>query len=664
MSDANAAPTLHVLPTGGLAIAGRGAFVGRRRRGLGAGYGPARWLGAGLFGATVVALVVSVATGSAQAFGRYGIELVWSGTWAPASGQYGAGLLAIGTLLTTGLALLLVAPIGLGAAVAISELLPRQLAGLFSSAIELLAAVPSIVVGLWALLVLSPLFAAHVEPAFGSVPGLGWFFRGPYYGPSIMLASVVLAVMALPTMVALSRTALTAVPSEAREAALALGATRWQVVRKVVFASARSGLGAALTLAVGRALGEAIAVAMVIGNRPALPRSLAGPGSTLGSAIVNQFAEATSNLSSSAVVALGAVLLVLTVAVNAAGQLLRRSGRVAGARAGAGQPALPEAPLGRAGLAGRVGPSGPVGPAGLPAYYDRRAPMTATEATKRRRPAGATLARSERALSRRLVRAKLGGSLCWVALLAAAAPLVALVAYTVARGAGGLSFGFLVHPPLPVGLPGGGISSAIAGSARTVGVAVLIAAPVGLMTALFLYEYAGRLSGVLRFCADVMTGVPSIVIGIFAYTAIVRPMHGASLIAAGFALAVLMVPIMVRANEEAVKAVPVDLQEAAAALGARRWRVVRSVVLRQSLPGLVAGNLLAVARAVGETAPLLFTVAAPTMALTLLIYNDGTEAYPQAQQTAWSAALVLLGLVLVLSVAARAAAWALTRRAR
>lgn len=636
-SLAGAGPTLQVLPVGVPNV-----LAGRRPARLGAGYGPARWLGAGLFGAAVVGLVVSIATGSAEAFARYGLGFVWSGTWNPAAGDYAAGVLVVGTVVTTALAMLLVAPIGLGAAIAISELLPRKLAAVFSSAIELLAAVPSIVVGLWALLVLSPIFAAHVEPAFGSVPGLGWFFRGPYYGSSIMLASVVLTIMALPTMVALSRTAFTAVPAEAREAALALGATRWQVARKVVFASARSGVGAALTLAVGRALGEAIAVAMVIGNRPALPHSLAGPGSTLGSAIVNQFAEATSSLSSSAVIALGAVLLVLTVAVNIGGQLLRRSGRGAGARSGplpapvaalaAGQPVLPERTL--ATRAHGVG------------------------------VAGESLAEVRRRLQRRLVRGKLGESLCSVALIAAAAPLVALVVYTIAKGAGGLSLGFLVHAPVPVGVPGGGISTAIVGSARTVGLAILIAAPVGLLAALFLYERSGTLSGTLRFCADVLTGVPSIVIGIFAYTAIVRPMHGASVFAAGFALAVLMVPIMVRADEEAIRSVPVDLQEAAAALGAKRSRVVRSVVLRESLPGLVAGNLLAVSRAVGETAPLLFTLAAPTMALTLLIYDDGTQAFPQAQQTAWSAALVLLALVLILSVAARAVAWALTRRAR
>ena len=156
--------------------------------------------------------------------------------------------------------------------------------------------------------------------------------------------------------------------------------------------------------------------------------------------------------------------------------------------------------------------------------------------------------------------------------------------------------GLLVHPVTPPFVPGGGISTAIAGSAKTVGLALVMAAPVGLLCALFLYERAGRLAGTLRFSADVLSGVPSIVIGIFAYEVVVRPMHHASGLAASIALAILMLPIMVRADEEAIRSVPVDLQEAGAALGAPRWRVVRRVVLRGSLPGLVAGNLLALAQ--------------------------------------------------------------------
>src|ERR1039458_3720104 len=255
-----------VLPREGVAISGVRAALLRKRTRFGEhSYTAFRWGGAGLFAAVVVALLLSIAGSSSQAITHSGVGFLWSGTWNPAAGEYGAGILVVG---------------------------------------RLLAAVPSIVVGLWGLIVLTPIFANQVEPFLASMPLLGWLFRGEAYGPSILLASVVLAVMTLPTMVALSRTALAAVPVADREAALALGATRWQAVRKAVIPAARSGIQAAITLAVGRAMGESIAVAMVIGNRPALPTSLPAPGATLGSAIVNQFAEASPGLGTSSVIAL------------------------------------------------------------------------------------------------------------------------------------------------------------------------------------------------------------------------------------------------------------------------------------------------------------------------------------------------------------------------
>jgi len=601
----------------------------------GKGYGPARWLGAAVFAAAVAAVAISIATGSAQAFAHYGVGFVWSTTYSPGTGSYGAGLLVVGTIVTTGVAVVLAAPVGLGASIALSEVVPKKLAAVASTFVELLAAVPSIVVGLWALLVLTPLFRTRVEPFLHSVPLLGLLFGGPDYGPSIILASTVLAVMTLPTLVSLSRTAFRAVPLPDREAAFALGATRWQVIRKVIWPAARPGVAAAVTLAIGRALGEAIAVAMVIGNIPQLPHSLSGEGMTLGSAIVEQFGEAEPGLGTSSVIALGAVLLVLTVAVNIGGQALRRAGRAR----------LQAYPV-----------PGPPAATAAPAAPTTSVPVAPSRPAKRLPPGDG--------LPRRLLLGRLAAAACALCLLAAAAPLVALVAYTISRAAPALSFGLLTNPVVPAFVPGGGIGTAIAGSARVIALALAMAAPVGLLTALFLYERAGKLAAIIRFSADVLSGVPSILIGIFAFEVVVRPMHHASIVAAAIALAVLMLPVMVRANEEAIRSVSVSLQEAGAALGAPRWRVVRSVVLRGSLPGLVAGNLLALARCIGETAPLLFTLASPSFALTLLIFNDGTQPFPAEQQLAWAAALVLLGSVLLMSSLARFTAWSLTRRAR
>jgi len=282
---------------------------------------------------------------------------------------------------------------------------------------------------------------------------------------------------------------------------------------------------------------------------------------------------------------------------------------------------------------------------------------------------------ARRSLKRRRILGRGAIVLCVAAVAVSLAPLVALVAYTTSRGLHALSWTFLTHTPTPPGIPGGGISNAIVGSVIIVGIGTAIAVPVGTMCALFLVERRGRIAGALRFAADVLTGVPSIALGIFAYAVFVGPhILSYSGLVGSFALAVLMVPIVIRASESAMRAVPRDLWEAGLALGVRRSRVVRSVVLRGALPGLVTGNLLAVARAVGETAPLYVTVLGSTLlatnplqpmgALSLTIFSNGTQPYPAAQQIAWGTAFVLLALVLVLSVVSRVVSARLNRQAR
>jgi phosphate transport system permease protein len=296
-----------------------------------------RWGGATLFAAVAVALVVSLVWQSAPAFGHSGLSFLFSGTWEPAQGHYGAGIFIVDTLITTGMALIIAVPVGIATAVALSEFLPRPLAGPLSGCVDLLAAVPSIVVGLWGLLVLVPLFGQHVGPFMARIPLLGRLFGGPSLGTGIFLASIVLAVMILPTVVSLSRTALQGVSVADREAAIALGATRWQVVRRAVLPGARTGIEAAVTLAMGRALGEAIAVSLVIGGGVTLPHSLLSNGTTLGSAIVNSFSEAVGQ-PRSAVIGLVVVLFVFTLLANIGGQyiLRRRAGTTCGGPAAAG----------------------------------------------------------------------------------------------------------------------------------------------------------------------------------------------------------------------------------------------------------------------------------------------------------------------------------------
>jgi phosphate transport system permease protein len=304
-----------------------GALGKRRVEGGDPLYAVLRWSAAGIFVAVVVALVVSLVWQSAPGFHHAGFGFVFGTNWTPSKGSYGAGVFIVDTLLTTGIAMIVVIPVGIGTAAALAEFSARWISGPLSTAIDLLAAVPSIVVGLWGVIILTPVFERHVEPFFQKTPVLKSLSSGIAFGSGILLAALVLAIMSLPTMVALTRTAIRGVPVADREAALALGATRWQVVSKVVLPGARSGIQAAGTLAIGRALGEAIAVALVIGGGTNFPHSLLSQGTTLGSAVVSFFGEATG-LERSSVIGLVVVLLVITALVNIGGQwlLLRRPG--------------------------------------------------------------------------------------------------------------------------------------------------------------------------------------------------------------------------------------------------------------------------------------------------------------------------------------------------
>ena len=248
--------------------------------------------------------------------------------------------------------------------------------------------------------------------------------------------------------------------------------------------------------------------------------------------------------------------------------------------------------------------------------------------------------------------------------------LVLILGYLVAKGASSLDWSFFVKNPVPAGQTGGGVANAIIGTVIIVGLAALIGLPIGIGTGLYLAEYgSGRFGWTVRFVADVMNGTPSIVVGIFAWTWLVRPMGHFSALAGSVALAVLMVPMIARTTEEMVRLVPHSLREAALALGYPRWRTSLRIIARTALAGILTGCLVGVARIAGETAPLLFTalgnlnfdtsLAEPMQTLSLQIFTYATGPFEEWHRLAWAAALVLMALVLVLAIAAR---WALRSR--
>jgi phosphate transport system permease protein len=274
--------------------------------------------------ALVVAIAVAVFAAAWPAFAKLGLSIVTSSDWDVAAGRFGAAPALFGTLASSAVALIIATPLAIGVAIFLSEFSPTWLRQPVGFLVDLLAAIPSVVYGLWGIFVLIPLLREHVMPFLRDTLHLGAtpFFRGPAYGPSMLAAGVILAIMALPYISAVSREVLMAVPRSQREAALALGATRWEMIRDAVIPYARSGIIGGIMLGLGRALGETMAVTMVIGNRPEISASLLAPGYTMASLIANEFSEATNDLHLSALMAVGAILFIITLIVNAVARWL------------------------------------------------------------------------------------------------------------------------------------------------------------------------------------------------------------------------------------------------------------------------------------------------------------------------------------------------------
>jgi phosphate transport system permease protein len=267
-------------------------------------------------------LVVELYQGAKLAIGRYGIGFITNSTWDPVAETFGALPLIVGTLVSSAIALTIAVPLSLGVAIFLTEFAPRRLRQPIAFVIELLAAIPSVVYGLWGIFVLIPVLRSTVFPALRSSLGFLPVFQGPIYGNSMLAAGIILAIMVMPYVMSVSREVLQAVPASQREAALGLGATRWEAAWTAVVPYARSGIIGAVILGLGRALGETMAVTMLIGNRHDIAASLFAPGYTMAAIIANEFTEATTDIHLSALAYVALVLFVLTVVVNALARLL------------------------------------------------------------------------------------------------------------------------------------------------------------------------------------------------------------------------------------------------------------------------------------------------------------------------------------------------------
>jgi phosphate transport system permease protein len=558
-----------------------------------------------------VLLVVVLVWKSWLAMRTLGLGFLFGTTWDPVNepGHHIFGALPFiwGTVATAFLSMLIAVPLGIGTAAFLAEIASGWLRRSGAFLVEMLAAIPSVVYGFWGMAVLKPLLESWI----------------PGSGNSVFSASLVLSVMIVPYIIAVSFDVCQAVPRAQREGSLALGATRWQTIWSVVLPYARPGIIGGCFLALGRALGETMAVTMLIGNATEIHLSPFQPGNSIASQIANQYGESKNDvLYESVLIYLALVLLLVTAIVNTLARiLLWRMGRPRKKRSWFfwlpwSQKQEP------------ISVPAPVAPQERPAASHRSWWVD------------------------RLMTGLLG--LCLAATLG---PLFLILGYLLLQGIGSLSWDFFVKLPID-----GGMSNALVGSAQLVGLAALFAVPIGLLAAIYLAEYrSGFFGSTVRFTGELMIGVPSIVIGIFAATMIDNPLrlHG---LAGSFALGLMMIPIVLRASEEALKLVPRSLRNASYALGAAQWQTVVRVTVPAAITAIVTAIFLAIARIGGETAPLLLTAGFNnfwpkpfpkdyTPSLPMAVYEWSKD--PSMQQQAWAAAFVLMVLVVFLNFGIR-----------
>jgi phosphate transport system permease protein len=270
----------------------------------------------------LVLIVYELVSGSRLSWHSFGFKFFAANEWDPVNEHFGALPFVFGTLVSSLLALIIAVPLAVGVAVFTTEMCPKVLRGPLSFFVELLAAIPSVIYGLWAIFVLVPLLGQRVEPFLQKTLGWTTLFDGPPVGYSMLAAGIILAIMIIPIISSITREVLMVVPQHQREAVLALGATRWEMIRIGVLRNARAGIVGGIILGLGRALGETMAVTMVIGNNPQIVKSLFAPGYTMASVMANEFSEATGDIYVSSLIEIGLALFLVTIIVNALAQLL------------------------------------------------------------------------------------------------------------------------------------------------------------------------------------------------------------------------------------------------------------------------------------------------------------------------------------------------------
>jgi phosphate transport system permease protein len=575
-------------------------------------------------------------------FEKVGVLTFLSGeTWAPTAVEphYGIFPLIVGTLLVTIGAMLFAVPLSVGCAIYISELASPRVKKVLKPSVELLAGIPSVVYGFFGLIVLTD----FIRTAFDLPTGETW-----------LAASVLLGIMALPTIISVSEDAISSVPHEYKEGALAVGATRWQTISQVLVPAALSGIAAAIILGVGRAIGETMAVLMVAGNAAIIPDPLwniLSPLRTLTATLGIEMGEVPVGSDHySALFGVAVVLLIITLIINLSAVAILRQlhkGRAAGSSR------KPFISTSLQYLLKRILVLIVI--AALIVFLLVTLPWWLAACILL---AGVTWYFGRDRLSRKQIEMISFGLISLAAIIVIGI-LVIILQDIILNGLPALSWEFLTQPPKDLGRAGG-IFPAIIGTLCLVLGAIAIALPLGVGAAIYLVEYTreGRITRLIRTGVDLLNGTPSIVFGLFGFAFIVLYLQiGVSMLAGQVTLALMVLPTVIRTTEESLKNIPQSLREGSLALGATQWQTVSRVVLPPAVPGIVTGAILSIGRAAGETAPIMFTavvfssrflpdsVFQPVMALPYHLFILATNV-PGASTNKYGTALVLLLLVI------------------
>ncbi len=566
--------------------------------------------------------------------------------WKPESGVYGTLPLIAGTLLVTLGAMIIAVPLSIGSAIFISEIASPRINAIIKPAIELLAGIPSVVFGFFGLIVLTD----WLRVAF-DVPT----------GESMLAGAVLLAVMAIPNITSIAEDAISSTPREYKEGSLALGATKWQTISRVIIPSALSGITAAIILGMGKVIGETMAVIMVTGNTAIIPAPLFDVFSTVktltGAIAIEMGETAMGSQWQQALFGLGLILMSITLIINITANFVL--GRLSDRQASKVSKkknrilsiiSVPAENINKIkkyirGLLILI-------LSGLLFYLTGNAPVTLAVVFF---AAGIYMVG-------RYMSPKNTQKAAFVLIASSTVIVLFLLGiilyYIISNGMGALSWEFLTEYPKDLGRAGG-IFPAIVGTFYLICGAIIMALPVGVCAAIYLTEYKkeGRVTTVIRSAVELLNGTPSIVFGLFGFAFLVLFIDlGISLIVGQIVLALMVLPTIIRTTEEALKTVPQSIREGSLALGATKWQTIKQVVLPPSIPGIVTGTILSIGRVSGETAPIMFTavvfsqrfipdsIMEPVMALPYHLFVLSTN-IPGSRLNQAGTALVLLMIV-------------------